>query len=208
MALVYLFLGIITAIISALPLGASNIAVINTTLKQNAKQAFKIAIAAGIAEVILSYYALHCNIAVASFFNNNVWIQILLVIILIGVGSFLMFKKQSANTKPKSRKFTQSKYATGFVLGLLNPPVLIYWLIVYGVLNNNNFMLSLKSSFLVLFLFFFGVYLGKLLTLYAYSKMSLIIKNRMTNVTGTLNRVTGILLITIGVLQSLKLYII
>lgn len=208
MALVYLFLGIITAIISALPLGASNIAVINTTLKQNAKQAFKIAIAAGIAEVILSYYALHCNIAVASFFNNNVWIQILLVIILIGVGSFLMLKKQSANTKPKSRKFTQSKYATGFVLGLLNPPVLIYWLIVYGVLNNNNFMLSLKSSFLVLFLFFFGVYLGKLLTLYAYSKMSLIIKNRMTNVTGTLNRVTGILLITIGVLQSLKLYII
>lgn len=208
MALVYLFLGIITAIISALPLGASNIAVINTTLKQNAKQAFKIAIAAGIAEVILSYYALHCNIAVASFFNNNVWIQILLVIILIGVGSFLMFKKQSANTKPKSRKFTQSKYATGFVLGLLNPPVLIYWLIVYGVLNNNNFMLSLKSSFLVLFLFFFGVYLGKLLTLYAYSKMSLIIKNKMTNVTGTLNRVTGILLITIGVLQSLKLYII
>lgn len=208
MALVYLFLGIITAIISALPLGASNIAVINTTLKQNAKQAFKIAIAAGIAEVILSYYALHCNIAVASFFNNNVWIQILLVIILIGVGSFLMFKKQSVNTKPKSIKFTQSKYATGFVLGLLNPPVLIYWLIVYGVLNNNNFMLSLKSSFLVLFLFFFGVYLGKLLTLYAYSKMSLIIKNKMTNVTGTLNRVTGILLITIGVLQSLKLYII
>lgn len=155
MVLIYLLLGIITSIISALPLGASNIAVINTTLKQNAKQAFKIAVAAGVAEVILSYYALHSNVAVKSFFNNNTWIQILLVIILLGVGFFLMLKKQSVNTKPKSRKLTQSKYAIGFVLGLLNPPVLLYWLIVYGVLNNNNFMLSLKSSFLVLFFVLF-----------------------------------------------------
>jgi len=62
MILIYLFVGLLASILSALPLGASNIAVINTTLKQNTKQAFKIAITAGIAEVILSYYALHSNL--------------------------------------------------------------------------------------------------------------------------------------------------
>ncbi len=67
MILVYFLIGISASILSALPLGASNIAVINTTLKQNAKQAFKIAITAGIAEVILSYYALHCNMVVKDF---------------------------------------------------------------------------------------------------------------------------------------------
>ena len=55
MIVIYFLIGILASIIGALPLGASNIAVINTTIKQNAKQAFKIAITAGIAEVVLSY---------------------------------------------------------------------------------------------------------------------------------------------------------
>ena len=125
MIVVYLLIGIFTAILSALPIGASNIAVINTTLKQNAKQAFKIAITAGIAEVILSYYALQYNKVAAAFFDKNVWVQIVIVILLFAIGGFLFFKKQS-EIKPKKRKLTHSKYATGFLLGIVNPPVLIY----------------------------------------------------------------------------------
>lgn len=205
MILIYLLIGIMAAIISALPLGASNIAVINTTLKQNAKQAFKIAITAGIAEVILSYYALHCNMVVKDFFNNHKWVQIIVTGLLLGVGIFLFFKKESAGAS-KKRKLTQSKYATGFLLGLLNPPVLIYWVLLYGFINNNDIMLSLKSSFSVLFLFFTGVYLGKLLTLYFYSRFSLIIKKRSQNITQIVNKVTGVLLVVIGVVQVIKIY--
>jgi threonine/homoserine/homoserine lactone efflux protein len=202
---IYLLIGIFAAILSALPLGASNIAVINTTLKQNAKQAFKIAITAGIAEVILSYYALHCNQVVKDFFNENLWLQTSIVIVLFVVGGYLFFKKQS-ETKPKKGKLAQSKYATGFLLGIVNPPVLVYWVIAFGVLNNNNFMLSIQSSFLVLFQFFSGVYLGKLLTLYGYSKMSVIIKDRVKNITLIVNKLTGILLVIIGIIQSAQLY--
>ncbi len=208
MNIVYLLIGIVTSVLSALPLGASNIAVINTALKQNAKQAFKIAITAGIAEVILSYYALHYNVAAQTLFNNNKWIQIFIAGILLGVGLFLLLKKQSSSNKSKSRKLMQSKYATGFILGILNPPVLIYWVIAYSVLNNSNFMLSIKSSFLILFLFFLGVYTGKLLTLYLYSKISIIIKSKINNISNILNKIIGILLITTGILQSLKLYIV
>ncbi len=207
MIFIYLFIGIIASVISALPLGASNIAVINTTLKQNARQAIKIAIAAGVAEVILSYYALHCNDAVKSFFYNNLWVQISLAAILLGVGLFLLFKKQPESREKKTKRFTFSKYVTGFVLGLLNPPVLIYWVIMYGVINSSDFMLSLKSSFLVLFLFFTGVYLGKLLTLYFYSKLSVVLSKKLTAITGTINHIVGVLLIAIGVLQYLKIYI-
>jgi len=207
MILIYLFLGLFAAIISALPLGASNIAVINTTLKQNAKQAFKIAITAGLAEVILSYYALHCNQVIIDFFNNNLWVQILLVIILFVAGGFLILKKQHKSNS-KKRALTQSKYATGFLLGMINPPVLIYWVIAYGIINNNNIMLSLQSSFSVLFLFFSGVYLGKLLTLYGYSRISLLIKSKTQNITVVVNKVTGILLICISFMQAIKLYVI
>ncbi|WP_298760906.1 LysE family transporter [uncultured Psychroserpens sp.] len=204
MIFIYFIIGILASVIGALPLGASNIAVINTTIKQNAKQAFKIAIAAGIAEVILSYYALHCNMVVRDFFDQNMWIQIVIVVILMAVGSFLIFKKNKERASKKKR-LTSSKYATGFLLGILNPPVLIYWIVAFGIINNNDLMLSLGSPLFVLFLFFAGVYIGKLLTLYLYSKFSIAIKNKVQNITLVINKVTGILLIVIGIAQAIKL---
>ncbi len=205
MILIYFMVGIFAAFVGALPLGASNIAVINTTLKQNAKQAFKIAITAGIAEVILSYYALHCNMVVSDFFNNNEWVQIVIAGVLLGVGAFLLFKKQTERSS-KRKKLTQSKYVTGFFLGILNPPVLIYWVIAFSIMNSNDIMLSLQSSVTVLFLFFSGVYLGKLLTLYFYSRFSLLIKSKVQNITLVVNKITGALLVVIGVFQVIKLY--
>ena len=210
MILLYIIIGLLASVIGALPLGGSNIAVINTTLKQNARQAFKIAIAAGIAEVILSYYALHCNMVVKDFFDNNLWLQILIAALLLLIGSFLFLRPTKAdkneNTTKKRNKIAQSKYATGFLLGLLNPPVLIYWLVVYGIINTNDFMLSLKSPISVLFLFFSGVYIGKILTLYLYSKFSLVIKKKFQNINGVINKVTGVLLFIIGIAQFAKLY--
>ena len=207
MVIIYFIIGVSAAFVGALPLGASNIAVINTTLKQNAQQAFKIAFAAGIAEVILSYYALHCNMIVRDFFREHLWIQITIVVLLILIGSFLFFKKQSkSDGKVRKNKLTRSKYATGFLTGILNPPVLIYWVVAFGIINNNDIMLSLKSSLAVLFLFFSGVYIGKILTLYLYSRFSTIIKNRVQNITAIVNKVTGVLLVVIGVVQAIKLY--
>lgn len=204
MILVYLFIGIIASIIGALPLGTSNIAVINTTLKQDAKQAFKIVIAAGIAEVILSYYALHCNTVVRNFIDMNMWIQISIVLILLAVGAFLLIKKNSSKSHKKS--LTKSKYATGFLLGLLNPPVLIYWIVVIGMINKYNYEISIQSSIFILFLFFSGIYLGKILTLYAYSKFSIFIKEKSQNISVKVNKITGVLLIVIAVFQAVKLY--
>ena len=95
MLFIFLFIGIMASILGALPLGASNIAVINTTLKQNTKQAFKIAITAGVAEVILSYYALHYNMLVNDFFATNQWLQITIASVLLAIGAILFFKKQT-----------------------------------------------------------------------------------------------------------------
>ena len=205
MILLYLLIGFLASTLGALPLGASNIAVINTTIKQDANQAFKIAIAAGVAELILSYYALHCNTIVRTFIDNNMWIQVMLVFILLAVGSFLLFKKQSPK-QTKKKRLLKSKYATGFALGLLNPPVLIYWILAIGFINKNDFMLSLQSSILVLFLFFFGVYLGKVFVLYLYSKFSITLKNRVQNINKHVNRLTGVLLVVIALFQATKLY--
>ncbi len=206
MIIAYFFIGIFASVIGALPLGASNIAVINISIKQNVHQAYKIAFAAGIAEVILSFYALHCNTEVQNFIDNNMWIQVVIVLILLTVGAILFFKKQKQK-EYKRKSLVQSKYLTGFLLGILNPPVLIYWIVAIGFLNKSRFGLNLQSSLLVLFLFFSGIYLGKLLTLYLYSKFSMVVKTKVHNINRVINKATGVLLVVIAVFQVVKLYI-
>ncbi|ARV09416.1 hypothetical protein BTO05_07100 [Winogradskyella sp. PC-19] len=209
MILLYLLIGLVTSIIGALPLGASNIVVINTTIKQNLKQAMKIAFAAGVAEVILSYYALNYNMLVKDFFFSNQWLQVLIAILLLGFGGLLFFKKtDSKKTVKSNNSFLKSKYSKGFLLGLLNPPVLVYWLLVYGIINSNVAMLSVKSSVLVLLLFFSGVYIGKVVTLYIYGRFSIYIQQKFRNINFVINRITGSLLFSVGILQFVKLYFI
>jgi len=203
MLFIYFFIGFLASTLGALPLGASNIAVINTTLKQNVKQAFKIAVAASIGEVILSFYALHCNTVVQNFIDKNLWIQITIAILLLVIGSFLIFKKQSSASKKKT-SLVNSKYATGLFLGLLNPPVLIFWIVAIGMINMHNYSLTFQSPLLVLVLFFVGVYLGKLFTLYTYSKFSVFVKSRSNNITLMVNKITGVLLILIGLVQTIR----
>ncbi|WP_298521017.1 LysE family transporter [uncultured Kordia sp.] len=199
--LLYFAIGILVTFVGALPLGTVNISVINTTLKADARNAMKIAVAAGIAEIIISFYALHCSVMVSSFIEMNQWIQITIALLLFIIGGFLFFKKQSETRK---KKFKMSKYVTGLFLGLLNPPVLVYWLFMISYLNQNNFHLNMNSSIAILFVFFAGVYLGKLLTLYGYSRFSILLKNRVQNIASMINRVIGVLLFVIGCVQLMK----
>ena len=210
MILLFLFIGFVTALVGALPLGTSNIAIINTTLKQNAKQAFKMATTAGIGEVILAYYALHYNMMVNDFFSTNQWLQVLIALLLLAIGSILFFRNNKASKKTLSPKHNlwHSKYASGLLLALLNPPVLVYWLLIYGIINSKVTMLSVASPLEILILFFGGVYIGKVFTLYLYSRFSLIIQTKFHNINTKINKITGTLLFSIGILQVVKLYFI
>ncbi|MBW1294609.1 LysE family transporter [Aquimarina litoralis] len=205
----YLILGILISTIGALPLGAVNIAVINTTIKENTQKAFRIALAAGIAEVLLALFALHCSMELTGFFEKNQWIQMITIIAFLTIGLyFLIYKKDSRPSKKQTKiKLGKSKFLTGFSLAFLNPPVILYWIIAISLVNKHFFELSLQTSLAALFLFFFGIYLGKISTLYLYSRWG----NRMANKSGDskskLFRIIGIALIVISLVQGLKLVV-
>lgn len=201
---IYFFIGVIATFFGAIPLGTVNISVINTTIKQNMSMAMRIAFAAGFAEIILSFYALHCSMFVTGFIGNNNWLQVTLAIIILGIGMFMLLKRQKVISEPKKSVF-DSKFLNGFVLGLINPPVLLYWIFVIEFLNRNNYSLTMEVSLTLIFLFFMGVYLGKVLTLYLYSKSSVLIKKKFANISQTVNKATGILLVVIGVIQFIRL---
>jgi len=210
MVTLYFILGVLTSIAGALPLGAVNLAVINTTIKEDTKKAFNIALAAGFGEVLLAFFALHCSMELSGFFENNQWIQILIISIFLTIGIYFLVRKNKKENNLKDFKFklSKSKFLTGFSLAFLNPPVIIYWLIAISLTNKHIFELTQYTPIVSLFLFFSGIYLGKIGTLYLYSKWGNKMMQKSTDSKAKLFKTIGFILIVISVVQSLKFLVV
>ncbi|WP_299432209.1 LysE family transporter [uncultured Aquimarina sp.] len=202
----YLILGILTSVAGALPLGAVNIAVINTTIKEDTKKAFRIALAAGIGEVLLAFFALHCSMELTGFFENNRWIQIVIIALFLMIGVYFLVRKSKTENSKKisSTKLSRSKFLTGFSLAFLNPPVIIYWIVAISLTNKHLFELTLYSPLIALFLFFSGIYLGKIGTLYLYSKWGNRMAQKSNDSKTKLFKIIGIALIALSFVQGVK----
>lgn len=201
MTFLLFLIGITATIVGALPPGASNLAVIKTTINEDIKQGLKISYGAGIGEVILAFLALSFGLLIKEYFVMHTWIQIVLIAVLFIVGVYLV------RTKPKKVKDPSSfssKYVTGFLLSIVNPPVLIYWVVVFSMLHK-NYNFDNMSTIPVLILFFSGVFLGKVLTLYGYGRLGHLIQNKKSNFKCFINRLIGVILIIISVIQVIKL---
>ncbi len=70
----------------------------------------------------------------------------------------------------------------GFILGLVNPTVLIYWILVISYLNKKMIYLNMTTRYFLLMLFLIGVFLGKVITLYGYGKFSNVLKVRLATI--------------------------
>lgn len=208
----YFFIGLVAALIGALPLGTTNVAVINTTIKENLQNALKIVYTAALAELIIILIAINFNSQIDAFITMNIWIQYTIIIVLFIVGIiFVKGRKECVKDVNeeciyiKKRRFHISKQLLGFILGLINPSVLVFWILVITFLNKRMLYLNINIEWTLLALFLIGAYLGKVITLYGYGKFSHLLRVRVKNITTTINRLIGVLLICISIFQVTKL---
>jgi threonine/homoserine/homoserine lactone efflux protein len=200
----YLILGFLTTILGALPLGTTNVAVINTTLKETIQSALKIVYPAAIAEVILVLIALYANATLLAFIDHNIWVQYSIVVILLVLGAYLFFKKNKEMPHTK-RKLKISKPLLGFILGMVNPAVLMYWLVAITYLNKKIMHLDLSINDTLLLLFLIGVFFGKVVTLYGFGKFSHQLSLKTHHISTKVNQIIGVLLAIVSIVQFIKL---
>ncbi len=202
----YLFLGIIAAAIGAIPLGAVNIAVINTTINEGIKKTPKLITAAGFAEILLALISLYFSMLLLPFFQNNSWIQYVIIALFLVAGTFFLKKKPQKEKEPKCSKL-QFKMLTGFSLGVLNPPVIIYWMLAIAYLNEQSIELNPKLPLLNLSLFAIGVFIGKISTLFVFAKASLKLKQKTNYISENTPKLIGFALLIVAMLQGIKIAI-
>lgn len=209
--ILYFFIGLITATLGALPLGTTNVAVINTTIKENIQNAFKIVYPAAVAELFLILIAVNFNMQIAHFVDMNIWLQYAIAIIMLLIGVFLYFGRKECIKDENDeciiikKRYNISKQTLGFILGFFNPTVLIYWILIISFLNNKMIYLTVNIDYFLLALFLIGAFIGKVITLYLYGKFSHLLKMKLKNTTNRINQVIGVLLIFVAAFQFVKL---
>jgi len=209
MTLLYSFIGFVAAVIAASPPGAANIVVMNTTINGTVKKAMYVVLGAGMGEVLLSLLALHCVMNFTDYFKENPWVQITIFTLFIMTGAFFLlrntFNIRSRNSSEK--KVKAPRFITGFLLAFVNPPVLIFWVLAFTIIHKYVLKVSDMSPLLTLLLFFSGVYIGKILTLYFYGKWSVKLEKNKNGNTSRKDIILGVALVLVGVIQGFRFFI-
>lgn len=209
MAILYLFIGFVAAVIAAAPPGAANLVVINTSMNQTLRKASFVVLGAGIGEVLLSLLALHCTMNFADYFTQNPWIQITVFVLFLLVGAFFLLrnKLRLVRGKTSEKKIKAPKFVTGIFLAFVNPPVLIFWVLAFSVIQKYLLKVTDMSPWLVLLLFFLGVYLGKITTLYFYGKWGKKMEHKENESGYKKDIFVGLALVLVGCIQGIRFFI-
>jgi threonine/homoserine/homoserine lactone efflux protein len=209
MTLLYFFIGFVAAVMAASPPGAANIVVMNTTINGTAKKAMYVVLGAGIGEVVLSLIALHCTLNFTDYFKENPWVQITIFVLFMLIGVFFLlrntFNIRSINTLEK--KIKAPKFITGLLLAFINPPVLIFWVLAFTIIHKYVLKVSDMSPLLTLLLFFSGVYVGKILTLYFYGKWGVKLEKNKDGNNSRKDIFVGVALVLVGAIQGFRFFI-
>lgn len=207
MILIYALIGAVLSAAGGVPLGASNLAVISTTTKHSLSKGMKVAHAAGLGEVTLAFMALCYSSILADFFKMNPWIQAGFIMLFFAIGILLLFPMKFKMKIPRKKPGRKgSPWITGYLLALINPPVLLFWILGITLTQRLMIPISDMSPLLILLLFFTGVFTGKVFVLYLYARLGNRLQKRPVKNKTKLYRIVGVILILLASVQGVRFF--
>ena len=184
----------------SLPLGIVNLQVIQTALFGNREHTNKLIIGGVLPELIYSFLAIHA----VAYFSKQRWIEdlsILMVVAFIGLGIYYLVKQHQV---PKLHKSASGSFLKGFVLALINPQLIIYWMAMLIFLKP-FINLSDGTFFSPEWGFILGTAVGAYLALQMFASLTYRFKDRIAKWLGIkMDRVFGWVFITLGVFELVR----
>ncbi len=200
--------GAITGFICAVPVGPINVAIMEEGIQSGRKRAFIIAIGALLMEMI------YCVIAFsgfASLFNDKTILATVELISFLAVTFFgikyLMIDDVTVQGKRakvvEQRLSPHTAFWTGFVRVLVNPNVLLFWIMISAVLLSNQTLQAAWQSRMSCVIGA-GIGIGGWFTLLVIGSAR--VKNRFSDKTLVkFSQVSGILLLILAIVIAIRL---
>ena len=193
---------LIACFIGAIPFGAINLSVINITIKKSYKRGLQFAFGASIVEMLEAFLAIVFGLAIEKFLRDNTSVQFFIVLLFVGIGLYFFFRESHPHLEKKSR-FKTNEFWQGVIVALLNPQAVPFWILALALVAPYHWLDFVGSN---LYIFLFGVFLGKLIALMLFAKISAYIRKHLEASGHLVDRALGIVFIFIGLIQAIKFY--
>ena len=175
--LIYYFLcGLLVSTTGAIAPGAVNLVVVNYSFERKNTFASKVIFGATLGEAVLGITVMIFYQIISSVNEELVFAKVFFLMILTLIGIKLLIPKKETLKKKNTiiYKFKNwPKELVGFLLAVINPPVLLYWIIAISFLQKMAFIndnQNLSVSHLIPLIL--GIIIGKSSILLLYKRLS------------------------------------
>ena len=191
-------------LLGAMSPGPSMVVVINNAIFKNRYHGILTSVGHGIG---ISIYALFAVLSVGLIIKTNLFffniLQFLSVLFLIYLGIKSLISKSEINFNAESSNGGAKSFFQGFSISILNPKIFIWFIAIYSqFMSENNDIL-----FNIYLVFTAGIVDAIWYCLLSFIVTSNFAINRLKNKSEILQKIVGIVFITIGLLLLLELFI-
>lgn len=194
--------GLLGSFLSGVAFGPINLSVVDLTLKKSRSSALTFSAAAALVEIFQAMIAVLFGKLISRKIVEFPELKILVILFFIILGLYFVFKTDKPKAEFESKRETSS-FINGFIVAILNPQAIPYWIFVLAYLKSVN-LLYLKSWHLLLFLV--GVSIGKFIILSLYGYLSNYIKRHFANLNDYVSNTIGGILIVVGLVQAIRYF--
>jgi threonine/homoserine/homoserine lactone efflux protein len=203
----YLLVPLSIGFAGSLSFSPINLCVVDTTVRHNLRAGLWFSAAATLIEGLHAYIAIYFGEMYPEFLRQYPWIHLVILVFFVVLGiSFLL--RNPAPPEASSGKGQGKHFLQGFFIALMNPQGIPYWILVLAYLQSAQWFeidSNVQQSGLMLFLT--GVMLGKFGALALFGMLSNVINSRTALLQQWTDKITGGILIALGVLQAFQYFL-
>lgn len=205
--LLHFLIGLGVSFVGALPLGIVNLSVVDVSANENFRAGFNISLGAALIEAIHFLLAFCLGAMVVDYLEGNLYVQLSVFLLFLSIGLVFFFKKQK--DKAHCPKYKLPHFLKGIVLSALNPQAIPFWVFVIAGLQSTGWVsLDPMAELQWMISFLAGVWLGKMLALVLFGKLSLLIFSRVSALSLWMNKIIGGILLLIAGWQGIHLLVV
>jgi len=203
----YLLVPLFVGFAGSLSFNPINLCVVDTTVRYHLRAGLLFALAATLVEGVHAWIAVYFGDYYPLFMKQYPWVSLIAMIFFVAVG--ISFLRRSAGQQTiVSNPGDGRHFLQGLAIGIMNPQGIPYWILVLSYLQSAGFFeihQNVSQSGLTLFLT--GVMAGKFAALLLFGMLSNTINRRTAFLQQWTDKITGGVLIALGLLQAVPYFI-
>lgn len=194
----------LASFLGTLPFGPINLSVVDTTLNRSLRAALRFSMAAALVEIVQSWIAVRFSWTVGRLLTESPAVKLGAFLLFLSLGVFFFLKKNRDGATANIRH--RGDFLKGLIISFLNPQAIPFWIAVLTYLDSYEILhLDTHSPFRLVVAFLLGVSVGKFAALALFGFLSQRIAHHSGLLARWINKIIGLILFGIALLQVLQL---